>query len=102
MGILVYNMLALVLLLVHSCASLPSDNYRVYHGPVDKRPATLQLWWEEFTQWREDNMARLNLSLYDYKEIEWARTSFIQPQLMIHDRYLYDRQGSVDSGKILG
>ena len=24
-------------------------------------------------------------------QIPWARTSFVQPQLMIHDRFLYDR-----------
>merc|ERR1719317_387646 len=73
------------------CLALPDKNYQVYEGPRDKRPATLLQWREEFTQWQEDNMARLNLSLYDYKEVKWARTSFIQPQLMIHDRFLYDR-----------
>merc|ERR1711892_179056 len=73
------------------CTSLPAENYQMYQGPRDKRPGTVQAWFDEFTQWRDLNMAKLNLSLYDYPEVQWARTSFIQPQLMIHDRYLYDR-----------
>merc|ERR1711892_504858 len=73
------------------CTSLPAENYQMYQGPRDKRPGTVQTWFDEFTQWRDSNMAKLNLSLYDYPQVQWARTSFIQPQLMIHDRYLYDR-----------
>ena len=32
-----------------------------------------------------------DFSAYDNPGIEWASTSFVQPQAMLHDRYLYDR-----------
>ena len=42
--------------------------------------------WEEFSSWREETKASLDLSMYGMEEVGWARTSFVQPQLMIHDR----------------
>ncbi len=29
-------------------------------------------------------------SQYDRPELLWTQTSFIQPQMMMHDRYFYD------------
>ena len=37
-------------------------------------------------KWRDEARAGLDLSRYEVEEVLWARTSFIQPQLMIHDR----------------
>ena len=56
-------------------------------GPGDKSPETFAKWWEEFQSWREEASANINMSIYYKEELTWARTSFIQPQLMIHDRY---------------
>jgi hypothetical protein len=29
-------------------------------------------------------------SRYDRPEFKWTQSSFIQPQMMVHDRYFYD------------
>ena len=52
---------------------------------------------------RDDIRDSLDLSIYyNVSEVAWARTSFIQPQLMIHDRFLYDRErGEWTVGKYL-
>ena len=36
----------------------------------------------------------LDLSIYENKNVAWARTSFVQPQIMLHDRFLYDRESN--------
>jgi hypothetical protein len=30
-------------------------------------------------------------SQYERPELRWTQTSFIQPQMMVHDLYFYDR-----------
>ena len=32
------------------------------------------------------------MELYKNENLLWTRTSFIQPQIMLHDRYRYDRE----------
>merc|ERR1719315_80470 len=62
-----------------------------YRGPADKSQETFTEWWATFQEWREEVSATLDLGLYDNPDVKWARTSFLQPQLMIHDRFLYDK-----------
>jgi hypothetical protein len=31
---------------------------------------------------------------YDNPDLQWAKTAFLQPQVMIHDRYLWDRDAN--------
>lgn len=49
-------------------------------------------WLREMQRYREERRVRagLNGKLYDRPELEWAQSSFIQPQVMVEDRYLYD------------
>ena len=49
-------------------------------------------WLKELRQYREERLVRagLNSELYDRPELRWAQSSFIQPQVMVEDRYLYD------------
>ena len=57
-----------------------------YRGPADKSQETFTEWWATFQEWREEVSGTLDLGLYDNPDVKWARTSFLQPQLMIHDR----------------
>ena len=67
--------------------SLLGDNLQFYPGPRDKSRETVQAWFSEFSRLRDQISAGLDLSIYyDFPEVSWARTSFIQPQVMIHDR----------------
>lgn len=69
--------------------SLHGDNLQFYRGPRDKSSETFQVWFSEFSRLRDQIEAGLDLGIYhDFPEISWARTSFIQPQVMIHDRQM--------------
>ena len=65
------------------------DNLQFYRGPRDKSRKTVQAWFSEFSRLRDEIEAGLDLGIYyDVPEVSWARTSFIQPQVMIHDRQI--------------
>ena len=67
--------------------SLLGENLQFYQGPRDKSRETFQAWFSEFSRLRDQIEAGLDLGIYyDFPEVSWARTSFIQPQVMIHDR----------------
>lgn len=66
-------------------------NEEAITGPRDQSTKAYLEWWDSFSSWRADTVQSLNLSVYDNEALQWARTSFIQPQLMIHDKFLYDR-----------
>jgi len=49
-------------------------------------------WLKDMLQYREERRIRagLNGALYERPELKWAQSSFMQPQSMVEDRYLYD------------
>ena len=49
-------------------------------------------WLKEMKQYREERRIRAGLTgeIYERPELQWAESSFIQPQSMIEDRYFYD------------
>ena len=49
-------------------------------------------WLSDIRHWREERIIRVGLSSerYDRPESKWIQSSFIQPQMMVHDRYFYD------------
>jgi len=59
-------------------------------GPPSKEEAPA--WLEAMRQWREERLAKMQYSgaEYDRPELKWAQRSFVQPQMMVEDRYLYD------------
>ena len=59
-------------------------------GPQSKEEAPA--WLDAMRHWREERLARMHYSgaEYDRTELKWTRRSFIQPQMMVEDRYLYD------------
>jgi len=58
-------------------------------------------WLADIRHWRSERRIRIGYdgSRYDTPELRWIQSSFIQPQMMVHDRYFYDpitHQYSVD------
>jgi formylglycine-generating enzyme required for sulfatase activity len=51
-----------------------------------------QAWLTDITHWRNERRIRIgyNGSRYDLPALQWTQSSFIQPQMMVEDRYFYD------------
>jgi formylglycine-generating enzyme required for sulfatase activity len=49
-------------------------------------------WLADITHWRAERLIRIgyNPSRYNMSALKWTQSSFIQPQMMVHDRYFYD------------
>ncbi len=49
-------------------------------------------WLNDIEHWRVERRIRIGYdgSRYDVPALSWAQDSFIQPQMMVHDRYFYD------------
>jgi iron(II)-dependent oxidoreductase len=49
-------------------------------------------WLADIRHWREERRIRIGYdgSRYEMPALQWAQSSFIQPQMMVQDRYLYD------------
>ncbi len=72
-----------------ACANLP----QWYQGkPRTCSPGELAFWLHDIEHWRDERHLRVGYdpSAYDNPALKWTQSSFIQPQMMIHDRYFYD------------
>lgn len=51
-----------------------------------------KVWLDDITHWRAEMRIRAGFSGKEYErpEFRWAQSSFIQPQMMVEDRYFYD------------
>ncbi len=49
-------------------------------------------WLKDITHWRSERKIRVGYSgsRYEMPALKWTQSSFIQPQMMVQDRYLYD------------
>lgn len=54
--------------------------------------AEIEEWREDMKHWRSEHLLRMGYegSQYARRELLWTQTSFVQPQMMIHDRFFYD------------
>jgi gamma-glutamyl hercynylcysteine S-oxide synthase len=54
--------------------------------------AEIAAWLDDIHHWRVEHYARIGYQSaeYDRPELKWTQSSFIQPQMMAHDRYFYD------------
>jgi iron(II)-dependent oxidoreductase len=61
-------------------------------GNVPCTAKTHDEWIKAVTDWRTERRIRVGYdgSRYDLPALQWAQSSFIQPQMMVHDRYFYD------------
>ena len=72
-----------------SCANLP----QWYQGkPRTCAPGELAYWLNDIRHWRDERRLRVGYdpAAYDNPALKWTQSSFIQPQMMVHDRYFYD------------
>jgi iron(II)-dependent oxidoreductase len=53
---------------------------------------THQEWLRAVTAWRAERRIRIGYdpSRYEMPALQWAQSSFMQPQMMVHDRFFYD------------
>ena len=63
-------------------------------GYVPCTAATHQEWLKDIEHWRFERSIRTGLTLDDWRynepALKWTQSSFIQPQMMVEDRYFYD------------
>ncbi|MEK8032840.1 SUMF1/EgtB/PvdO family nonheme iron enzyme [Ideonella sp. DXS29W] len=55
---------------------------------------TRDAWWQAMQAWRQEQRQRLGHdgARYGRADLQWTQRSFVQPQAMVEDRYLYDPQ----------
>src|SRR5580700_1028084 len=60
--------------------------------PGPPNPSQFKSWLADIQHWRSERLIRIgyNGSEYGRAELKWAQSSFMQPQMMIEDRYFYD------------
>ncbi len=68
-----------------------------WNGAQPPRPcsrAESEAWLADLRHWRMERKIRAGYfdSEYERPELKWTQSSFIQPQMMIHDRYFFDRE----------
>jgi formylglycine-generating enzyme required for sulfatase activity len=58
----------------------------------DQARVSASAWLADIQHWRREQLIRMGYdgSEYARPELKWTQSSFIQPQMMIHDRYFYD------------
>jgi gamma-glutamyl hercynylcysteine S-oxide synthase len=68
------------------------EDPRAGNGPVGCTPAMQQEWLRDVAHWRDEVRIRIGYdgARYTMPALSWAQSSFIQPQMMVHDRYFYD------------
>jgi iron(II)-dependent oxidoreductase len=51
-----------------------------------------QQWLKDITHWRDERRIRIgyNGARYEMPELMWTQSSFMQPQMMVRDRFFYD------------
>lgn len=72
-----------------SCTDIPE---LVIGGGRECTQQEMDEWLKEMRAWREQQLIRMgyDTNLYDLPALKWAESSFIQPQMMMEDRYFYD------------
>jgi len=87
-------LLVLTSLFVLGAASAQDSGFKIegsqMAGPTT--PADFSTWLSDAQHWRMERRIRIGYegSQYDRPELKWTQASFIQPLMMIHERYFYD------------
>ena len=70
----------------------PSIRAQGYHIEGPRTPADFPRWISDMQRWRMEYRKRLGYdgSEYARPELKWTQSSYMQPQMMIEDRYFFD------------
>ena len=65
-------------------------NGSLIEGPAD--PSSFSKWIADMKHWRVEQLKRIGYDAAEYErpELKWTQSSYLQPQMMIEDRYFYD------------
>jgi iron(II)-dependent oxidoreductase len=67
--------------------------HNAWEGPQSSCPPFMhERWLKDLDHWRVERRVRTTYdpSRYESPALQWAQSSFIQPQMMVQDRYIYD------------
>ena len=67
--------------------------HNAWDGPPNPcSPFTHERWLADLNHWRTERRIRIayDPSRYNLPAFKWTQSSFMQPQMMVHDRYFYD------------
>jgi formylglycine-generating enzyme required for sulfatase activity len=87
---------AAVLLSVACCGTLSAQDPAVrpegYHLAGPATPGDFPKWIADMKRWRMEYLKRIGYdgSEYERPELKWTQSSFVQPQMMMEDRFFYD------------
>ena len=70
----------------------PGVSPQGYHFEGPRTPAEFPRWLADMKRWRMEYLKCIgyNGAEYDRPELKWTQSSFMQPQMMIEDRYFFD------------
>ena len=72
------------------CTGLYNAWDNLFHGACP--PLVHERWLRDLQHWRSERRIRVGYdpSRYQLPELRWTQSSFVQPQMMVQDRYFYD------------
>jgi len=73
-------------------AKTETDQCCYRSGDIPDSEKAFQTWIEDVRHWRSERRIRIGYdsSQYERPEVNWTQSSFIQPQMMVEERYFYD------------
>lgn len=80
----------------------PGQNGISFNWMTDLRQWTIvpeaefESWLNDLKAWRRERLTRIGYSDEQYRrpELQWSQRNFIQPQMMVEDRYFYDPEAA--------
>eukprot|EP00040_Diaphanoeca_grandis_P007705 m.41977 g.41977 ORF g.41977 m.41977 type:complete len:1120 (-) comp18968_c0_seq2:244-3603(-) len=74
-------------------------DWETFFPPIDGSIQTRATWGDAVQSWRTQTREKLGFTKanlpYDNPELSWTRSNFVSPQVMLHDRFLYNRTSGV-------
>jgi len=89
---LLHIFFSILFVLAIACAQDTSYSPQRSQIPGPPTSADFPNWLADIQHWRMERRIRIGYDDSEYlrPELAWTQSSFIQPQMMIHDRYFYD------------